>query len=458
MNRKILFVAEKENTSNSSRLQQEFDVACGRSSDEGLELLRDRGPFAIAIADMHLPGVDGVEFLKRVRQIAPRTKRLLLANDLEFKDTVKAVNEARIFRLLVQPVEESDLIDGITRALSSFRQREEERMRIELPVRVFRVQERKPLLAHTIDISQSGARIAGLEESLDPGELVRIECGDREAPFRVIWMGTHDSDTACQAGVECLAAADLWKLDLRQLEDSKPLLRARAVQAALLPQEKPPLKTLDYAGECLQARMVGGDYYDFLDMGPGEVGFVLADVAGKGLPAALLMASLQGNLHHHYGSWPTDIAQLLASANQHFYKHSAKDRYAALFFGRYRDAPRTLQYVNCGHNPPLLIRRDGAIERLPAVATVLGLFPDWEGGVTETRLETGDILCMYTDGITETTGRDGEEFGETCLLDTLGSNRELDAVYILRNVQNAVEQFRLGKQTDDLTLVIARAR
>jgi sigma-B regulation protein RsbU (phosphoserine phosphatase) len=200
--------------------------------------------------------------------------------------------------------------------------------------------------------------------------------------------------------------------------------------------------------------MVGGDYYDFLDMGPGEVGLVLADVGGKGLPAALLMASLQGNLHHHYGSWPTDIAQLLASANQHFYKHSAKDRYAALFFARYRDATRTLQYVNCGHHPPLLIRRDGAIERLHATATVLGLFPDWKGGVTEARLETGghSVLIYRRDH-----GNNWPRW-RRIRRDPSPGSRELEAVHILRNVPNAVEQFRLGKQADHLTLVIARAR
>jgi serine phosphatase RsbU (regulator of sigma subunit) len=90
-------------------------------------------------------------------------------------------------------------------------------------------------------------------------------------------------------------------VDLQQL-DGKPLMRARAVQRGLLPQEKPPLETLDYAGDCMQARTIGGDYYDFLDMGPGEVGFVLADIAGKGIAAALLMASLQGSLYSQYSS------------------------------------------------------------------------------------------------------------------------------------------------------------
>jgi serine phosphatase RsbU (regulator of sigma subunit) len=151
-------------------------------------------------------------------------------------------------------------------------------------------------------------------------------------------------------------------LDLRQLEDGKPLMRARAVQRGLLPQEKPPLETLDYAGNCMQARTIGGDYYDFLDMGPGEVGFVLADVAGKGIAAALLMASLQGSLHSQYStSGSKDISRLLISVNRHFYKHTAQDRYATLFFGRYSDATRTLHYVNCGHNPPVLLRRGGAV-------------------------------------------------------------------------------------------------
>jgi serine phosphatase RsbU (regulator of sigma subunit) len=318
-------------------------------------------------------------------------------------------------------------------------------------------------LAHTVDISNSGARIAGLEEPLEPAEIVKVECGNREAPFRVMWIGAPGTANAGQVGLECLAAdADLWKLNLSQLEDDKPLLRARAVQRGLLPQEKPPLETLDYAGNCVQARVIGGDYYDFLDMGPGEVGFVLADVAGKGIAAALLMASLEGSLHSQYNSQHStgskDISQLLASVNSHFYKHTAEDRYATLFFGRYNDATRTLHYVNCGHNPPILLRKGGAVERLSATATVLGLFSDWECSVAEARLETGDVLSLYTDGITETTGHRGEEFGEARVLDTLRRSQNLQAADILQNVETAAQAFRLGEQEDDLTLVIARSR
>jgi serine phosphatase RsbU (regulator of sigma subunit)/CheY-like chemotaxis protein len=465
VNQKILFVDNEPAALDCYRqmLESDFDIATAANGAEGLVSLRNHGPFAVVISDMQMTGMDGVQFLKRVRQVAPSTIRLLLTGHLDLRGAVVAINEGCVFRLLIKPCEKSLLTEAITKALDCYRERKEERVPIELPVRLCRAARGlKVQLAHTLDISNSGARLGGLKEPLDLGEVVELECGNRKAPFRVVWIGAQGSARAGQAGLEGLAAdADLWKLDLSQLQDGKPLMHARAVQRGLLPQENPPLNTLDYAGDCVQARTIGGDYYDFLDMGPGKVGFVLADVAGKGIAAALLMASLQASLHSHYSSQhgigSEDISELLASVNRHFYKHTANDRYATLFFGRYSDATRTLHYVNCGHNPPVLLRKGGAVERLDATATVLGLFSDWECSVAEARLETGDVLSLYTDGITETTGHGGEEFGEARLLETLRKSRNLEASSILRNVEKATEQFRLGNQEDDLTLVIARA-
>ncbi len=460
MNQKILLVDSDPValTCYKQMLESEFDIATAASGEEGLALLRAHGPFAVVISDMQMTGMDGAQFLKRVRYGASGTITLLLTGHLDLHGAASAVNDGCVFRLLIKPCEKSALTEAIHKALESYRERKEERVRIELPVRVFRAaQDLRPQSAHTVDISNSGARLAGLEESLECGEVVKLECGRREASFRVAWIGAQGTASAGQAGLECLTAdADLWKLELRQLEDDKLLMRALAVQKGLLPQEKPPLSTLDYEGNCTQARTIGGDYYDFLDMGPGEVGLVLADVAGKGIAAALLMASLQGSLHSQYSSSSKDISQLLISVNRHFYKHTAKDRYATLFFGRYSDATRTLHYVNCGHNPPVLLRRGGAVERLDATATVLGLFLEWDCSVAEIRLEAGDILCLYTDGITETTGYNREEFGEARLVDSLRKNADLEASHILRNLQTAAEQFRLGEPEDDLTLLIAR--
>jgi serine phosphatase RsbU (regulator of sigma subunit) len=215
------------------------------------------------------------------------------------------------------------------------------------------------------------------------------------------------------------------------------------------------LQTLEYRGHCIQSSTVGGDYYDFLDMGQGKVGFVLVDVAGKGIAAALLMANLQASLRSHASIGSKDLAQVLTSVNRHFYKHTEAHSYATLFFGCYDDATQTLRYVNCGHNPALLLRKRG-VERLTATATVIGLFRDWECSVVEVHLDSGDILCIYTDGITEATDKDEKEFGETRLLDVLQQSRNLDAASIVQKVEQAVEQFRSGEQQDDLTMVIAR--
>ncbi len=180
---------------------------------------------------------------------------------------------------------------------------------------------------------------------------------------------------AAQAGVtlENLRLAEEMAVRLEtERRVAHELEIARQVQNKLLPQKLPPLQTLEYAGACLQARSVGGDYYDFLDLGAGRLGFVLADIAGKGISAALLMANLQANLRSQYALALSDLPRLLCSVNRLFYENTEPAHYATFFFGVYDDTQRRLVYVNCGHNPPLLVRRDGPVERLSATATVLG--------------------------------------------------------------------------------------
>ena len=155
---------------------------------------------------------------------------------------------------------------------------------------------------------------------------------------------------------------------------SRELEIAREVQAKLLPQDRPVLASLDYAGACLQARIVGGDYFDFVSLAPGQFGLVLADISGKGISAALLMASLQANLRAQYANAPHDLAQVLGTVNKIFFDSTASNHYATLFFGVYHETERTLRYANCGHLPPVLLRADGQVERLGVTAPVVGLF------------------------------------------------------------------------------------
>jgi serine phosphatase RsbU (regulator of sigma subunit) len=233
---------------------------------------------------------------------------------------------------------------------------------------------------------------------------------------------------------------------------------ARQVQSRLLPQQAPSLTTLECAGKCIQTRAVGGDYYDFLDLGSGRLGLVLADISGKGMSAALLMANLQANLRSQYALALEDIPRLLRSVNRLFYKNTENNNYATTFFAVYDDESQRLRYVNCGHNPPILVRASGAVEHLGATATVLGLFEEWNCSVAELELAAGDVLVIYTDGVSEAADDKEDEFGETRLIEVTRSHQQHSADEILDAVLASVQGFSQGEQADDMTLIVARCR
>jgi len=231
---------------------------------------------------------------------------------------------------------------------------------------------------------------------------------------------------------------------------------ARQVQARLFPQTLPACGTLDYAGSCIQARQVGGDYYDFLNLGQGRLGLVLGDIAGKGIAAALLMANLQANLRSQCAIALDQPRRFLQSVNRLFYENTTDSAYATLFFAEYDDRMRHLRYANCGHLCGLLLRSDHSVTRLDSTATVLGLFEQWDCSIGEFQLCPGDILALYTDGITESFNAAGEEFGEHGLIDALRRHQDLPPQAMLVAVLDEVRQFSPHEQHDDLTLIVAR--
>ncbi len=230
------------------------------------------------------------------------------------------------------------------------------------------------------------------------------------------------------------------------------------MQSRLFPQVLPPLNSLEYAGVCIQARKVGGDYYDFLDLGQGRFGFVIADISGKGIAAALLMANLQANLRSLCAIAQTQPDHLLRSVNQLFCENTSDGAFATLFFGEYNDAARLLRYANCGHLPALVLRVDGSVIRLDATGTVLGIFRKWECEVGECQLAPGDILALYTDGITESFDTAGDEFGESRLVDSLLRHRALSPQAALAKIVDEVLHFSPQEQHDDITLTLAKCR
>jgi serine phosphatase RsbU (regulator of sigma subunit)/predicted enzyme related to lactoylglutathione lyase len=231
---------------------------------------------------------------------------------------------------------------------------------------------------------------------------------------------------------------------------------AKEVQLRLFPQTMPALQSLDYAGVCIQARQVGGDYYDFLTLGSNRLGLVLGDISGKGIGAALLMANLQANLRTQYAAALDEPERFLRSVNDLFYENTAENAYASLFFGAYDDRTKRLSYANCGHLSPLLLRAAGSLERLDSTCTVLGLFKDWACSIAECHLFPGDTLALYTDGVTESFGVTGEEFGEQRLIDVLRRNYELAPERLLDAIVEEVRRFSPYEQNDDITLIVAK--
>ena len=248
---------------------------------------------------------------------------------------------------------------------------------------------------------------------------------------------------------------------------SQELELARQVQARLFPQMRPSLTTLECAAVCIQARQVGGDFYDFLELGRDQLGLVIGDIAGKGVAAALLMASLQAHLRDQSANYssrpyvPFVLAQpqrFLQSVHRLFYENTSDNTFATLFFGEYNDALRRLRYANCGHLPALLLRRDGHLERLDATCPVLGLFKGWDCCAGERDLAPGDTLVLYTDGVTESFNEASEEFGESRLVEALLKYRNLPPQNLLAATVDQVRQFSPHGQGDDITMLVARCR
>ena len=236
---------------------------------------------------------------------------------------------------------------------------------------------------------------------------------------------------------------------------------AREVQQRLFPQDIPVIGGIDLAGHCRPAQGVGGDYYDFIPLEGGRLGLAIGDVSGKGISAALLMASLRASLRGMtlYGS--NDLAELMGNVNQLVYEASTSNRYATFFFAVYDAATRELRYLNAGHNPPFVLR-DGASDsrsplRLETGGPVIGLLrnaPYVEASLT---LEPGDLLLAYTDGISEAMTIDDEEWGEERMISAVNGWKETGAEQILSAIFEEADQFTSGApQHDDMTLLIMK--
>jgi sigma-B regulation protein RsbU (phosphoserine phosphatase) len=232
---------------------------------------------------------------------------------------------------------------------------------------------------------------------------------------------------------------------------------AREVQERLFPQKAPSVPGLDIAGGCRPALGVGGDYYDFLELPGGRLGIVIGDVSGKGIAAALLMASLQASVRGQRLNEGQALSAVITHVNALIYEASTSSRYATLFYAQYDLQSRQMVYVNAGHNPPLLMRAGGTVELLDKGGTVVGLLPRFPYQQGEVTLESGDVLVSFTDGVSEAQNDAHEEWGEERLMQVVRESNGLSAAELIPRIIAAADEFAAGApQHDDMTLVIAR--
>jgi sigma-B regulation protein RsbU (phosphoserine phosphatase) len=205
---------------------------------------------------------------------------------------------------------------------------------------------------------------------------------------------------------------------------------------------------------------VGGDYYDFLEQGEGNIAIALADVAGKGISAALLMSAVQASLRTLSKATKISPAALTAAVNDLLEKTTGPDAYATFFYAQFDPKTKSLIYVNAGHNPPMLMHKgDSQIHPLEGGGPILGMFPDCEFEQKTVRLETGDLLVAYTDGVTEALNSQEEEYGKQRLAALLVTARELTAAELANRIALSVREWvGSAAQSDDLTLIVLKVK
>lgn len=245
--------------------------------------------------------------------------------------------------------------------------------------------------------------------------------------------------------------SDAWVVDVSQDWELACDVQQRFMQGL-----DPVIGTLDYSARCRQMRALGGDCYDLVPLPDNRLALAVGDASGKSLAAALMISNVQSSLRTAALLTGNDGAAVLRAVNRQVHESSSTNRYATLFYGVFDGSTRKLQYVNAGHNPPMVVRRDGSVIWLEAGGAPLGMFPDWiyqEGAV---RLNPGDLVLAYTDGVTEAVDPAGKEWGAEGLRRAAAENATQRADGIVRAIFTSMDEFSRGRQTDDATVVVLR--
>ena len=227
------------------------------------------------------------------------------------------------------------------------------------------------------------------------------------------------------------------------------------LQERFMPVPRSRTQTLTYSGRCRQMRALGGDCFDFLPLPRRQVALTIADASGKGLPAALIMANLQSSIRTAAWFAPGDVSAVVTAVNRQLHASSPENLYATLFYGVFDESTRRLQYVNAGHNPPVVIRGSGGITCLEGDDLPVGLFEGTAFNTRSIKLNPGDLILAYTDGVVEAVSPAGHEWGLRGLLDAIAECPAQQPESIVEAAFAALDKFSGYAQFDDATILAA---
>jgi sigma-B regulation protein RsbU (phosphoserine phosphatase) len=249
----------------------------------------------------------------------------------------------------------------------------------------------------------------------------------------------------------------LRRMQRSSAERDRDFREASEIQRALLPDEIPQVTGYDIAGTWQPSRLVGGDYFDVIRFDEGRAALCIGDVVGKGIPAALLMSNLQAAVRTT-SSGSLEPKELCNRVNNLISRNIVPGKFISFFYCLLQADSRVLSYTNAGHCPPMLLHADGSLDRLRTGGAVFGAFPDWQYEQHVVQLEKGDLLVLFTDGITEARNASGEEFGEERLARLIVKNGYLAAAALQAEILKAVSAFSGGEFQDDVTLLMMSVR
>jgi len=432
----ILLVDDEETVLTSLKavftLETDYEIVTFTSPVKALQAIAEI-PIDLVIADYLMPEINGIDFLLEFKEIYPDATRILLTAYADKQNAIRAINELGLYQYIEKPWKNEDLLVTVRNGL-----------------------ERRELVSDLQFQLGKEQRIRCLFQRYIPDEIVHEALNPENESILM-----NDSD-------EWSEVFDQIIEDLEEKQRMEQELQvAKGIQKRLLPESPPQIEGVEVAAMNLPSRHVGGDYYDFVPIDTKRWGIMIADISGKGIPAAILMAMTRAVFRTQLSLLPAQMTDMevkysvpltIAKMNSFLYKDTESHKFVSLFYAILDAEERSLTYTNAGHNPQILLHnRDGTVDFLTAGGTLVGIMENIPFEKDSVTLSSGDTLILYTDGVTDAINQREDTFGEERLLRLVKEHSSLCAQELMDKIYRAVLHFSTGtSQFDDITLIVLK--